>query len=167
MSSSLTQHLTKRVGEQRTYTAPEAMGAAAFRYFALAVGDDNPLYLDEEFARAHGYPGVVAPPTLVCETNQYAAIPANEFGYAGHDWGIELQGARLLRGGNSYEFFQPVVPTDVLTVTWRISDVVERASSAGLPLVFISSEAEYRNQHDQLLVRNLETLIVQQVGESA
>ncbi len=71
----LTDDLRTRIGETRVYVAPEPIGRAAFRYFAQAIGDDNPLYTDEQFARAHGFPGVIAPPTLVCETNQYANLP--------------------------------------------------------------------------------------------
>lgn len=154
------------MGETRTYTAPEPIGAAAFRYFSQAVGDDNRLYYDEEFARSVGYSSVIAPPTLICETNQYAAVPPNEFGYAGHDWGIHIEGTRLLRGGNAYEFFEPVTPSDIVTVTWKIADISERTSSAGVPLLIINSEAEYRNQEGRLLVRNQETLIIQPVGRS-
>lgn len=164
MTSPFPQELKDRVGETRTYTAPEPIGAAAFRYFASAVGDDNRLYFDQEYARSVGHPSVIAPPTLVCETNQYADVPPNEFGYAGHDWGIHIEGTRLLRGGNTYEFFEPVTPSDVLTVTWKIAEITERASSSGDPLLIINSEAEYRNQDGQLLVRNQETLIIQSVG---
>jgi acyl dehydratase len=166
MTSPFPHSLKDRVGETRTYVAPEPIGAAAFRYFSQAVGDDNPLYYDEDFARAAGYASVIAPPTLVCETNQYAGVPPNEFGYAGHDWGIHIDGTRLLRGGNSYEFFEPVKPSDVLTVTWKIVDVSERTSSSGSPLLIINSEAEYHNQDGHLLVRNQETLIIQPVGKA-
>ena len=164
MTSPFPAEFKQRVGETRTYTAPDPIGAAAFRYFALAVGDDNPLYSDAEFAASVGYPSVIAPPTLVCETNQYADVAPNEFGYAGHDWGFHIPGTRLLRGGNAYEFFEPVTPSDVLTVTWTIADITERTSSAGVPLLIILSQAEYRNQDGKLLVRNQETLIIQPVG---
>ena len=46
----LTDELRGRIGETAAYTAPEPLGRAAIRYFALAVGDDNPLYTDREFA---------------------------------------------------------------------------------------------------------------------
>jgi uncharacterized OB-fold protein/acyl dehydratase len=29
------------------------------------MGDENPVYLDDEAARAHGFPGIVAPPTML------------------------------------------------------------------------------------------------------
>ena len=36
----------------------------AIRRFAEALGDYNPIYYDEEYARASGYPTIVAPPTF-------------------------------------------------------------------------------------------------------
>jgi hypothetical protein len=36
----------------------------AIRKFALAIGDDNPLYFDRDFAVQHGYDDILAPPTF-------------------------------------------------------------------------------------------------------
>lgn len=35
-----------------------------FQRWAAAVKDRNPLYFDAEFARAHGYRDVIAPPVV-------------------------------------------------------------------------------------------------------
>lgn len=155
----LTPELQAMVGREVSYKAPEALGRAALRYFALAVGDDNPLYTDEDFARAHGYPGVIAPPTLICETNQYAGLPRDEDGYAGHSWRLEVPGTRLVRGGNSYVFHRPVLPTDVITATWRITGMTERTTSRGLDMLIVTSVAQYTSQSGEPLVTNTETLI--------
>ena len=163
-SSLLTDKLRARIGETRVYVAPEPIGKATFRYFAQAVGDHNPLYTDDQFARDHGYLGVIAPPTLVCETNQYANLSRQSTGYAGHAWELEIPGTRLLRGGNEYTFHQPVHSEDVLTVTWSIVDMTERTSSKGVPMVIVTSRALYENQTGELLVTNIETLIYQSRG---
>lgn len=155
----LTDEIRALVGRKAVYTAPEELGRAAFRYFALAVGDDNPVYIDDATARAAGFDGVVAPPTLVCETNQYAGRRRNADGYAGHDWGIEIPGTRVVRGGNSYVFHRPVRPSDVLTVTWRIADVSEKENRQGQAMVVVTSTASYRNQEGDLLTENEETLV--------
>ncbi len=68
----LTDEVKALEGRTKVYTAPEPFGAAAGRYFALAIGDDNPVYSDAAYARAQGLSGVTAPLTLICETNQYA-----------------------------------------------------------------------------------------------
>jgi hypothetical protein len=57
-----------------------------------------------------------------------------------------------------------VRPEDILTVTWRIDDMVERTSSKGTPMLIVTSIAEYTNQHGELLVTNVETLIYQSRG---
>jgi len=162
----LTDDIRALVGREVTYTAPEELGRAAIRYFATAVGDDNPLYTDAAYARRHGYDDVVAPPTLICETNQYAAVARDDEGYAGHSWHLELPNTRQVRGGNSYEFHQPVRPTDVITATWRISDVTERTTGSGADMLIVTSAASYLNQHGELLATNEETIIFVAIGET-
>jgi acyl dehydratase len=159
--SLLTEEIAALVGTTATYTAPDELGRASIRYFARAVGDDNPLYRDEAYARANGYDGVVAPPTLVCETNQYADRPRDDDGYAGHVWAIEVPGTRLVRGGNEYTFHRALHPEDVITASWRIASIVEHVSSSGLPMLIVESVASYTNQGRELLATNSETLIYQ------
>lgn len=160
----LTEAIRARVGESRSYTAPDPLGHAAIRYFAHAIGDRNPLYLDADFARSHGHPDVVAPPTLVCETNQYMTGERDAEGSIGHSWGIEIPGTRVVRGGNSYEFHAFAGPATVLTVTWAVADAVERSTSSGAAILILTSEASYRDQHGVLLATNTETLIYQEIA---
>lgn len=155
----LTPQLRAMVGREVSYTAPEELGRASLRYFALAVGDANPLYTDDAYAREHGYPGVIAPPTLICETNQYAGVPREPDGYAGHSWHLEVPGTQLIRGGNSYVFHRPVLPADVVTATWRITDMKERTSSRGQEMLIVTSVAEFTSASGEPLVTNTETLI--------
>jgi acyl dehydratase len=100
----------------------------------------------------------------VCETYHYANLARESSGYAGHAWDLEIPGTRLLRGGNEYTFHQPVQSEDVLTVTWSIVDMAERTSSKGVPMVIVTSQAQYHNQSGDLLVTNIETLIYQSRG---
>ena len=155
----LTPEIAALVGKEVRYTAPEEVGRASIRYFALAVGDDNPLYTDPAYAREHGHPDVIAPPTMICETNQYTGLRRDEDGYPGHRWQIEVPGARLVRGGNAYVFHRPVRPSDVVTAVWRIDDVAERRSSTGEDMLIVTSIAEYFAADGAPLASNTETLI--------
>ena len=110
--SLLTEELKSWVGREAHYPAREELGRASIRYFALAMGDGNPLYVDDAYAREAGYPSVIAPPTLVCETCQYAHQPPNAEGYIGHEWHLPVANCRLIRAGNEYEFVRPVLPAD-------------------------------------------------------
>ncbi|HCK78944.1 MAG TPA: hypothetical protein DHW34_02890 [Actinobacteria bacterium] len=155
----LTDELRARIGETAVYTAPEPVGRAAIRYYAMAVGDDNPLYTDAEAAHHAGYRDVIAPPTWVTETNQYMSGVRNHEGYMGHSWGIEVPNSRLVRGGNSYTFDNPVYPEDIITATWEIVDATERTTSKGQDMLIVTSQATYTNQHGALIGTNTETLI--------
>jgi len=44
---------------------PDAVNQAMIRHWVEAMGDENPVYTDEDAARAHGFPGVIAPPTML------------------------------------------------------------------------------------------------------
>lgn len=157
----LTDELRQWIGREFNYTAPEEIGRASIRYFALAIGDDNRLYFDHEYARAAGYAGVIAPPTFICETNQYAHRQPNADGYIGHSWDLPLSGCRMIRGGHEYEFFQPVRPEDRISVNWRLEDISEHSSSRGGTMLIAIALATFSNQRGAILARNRETLVFQ------
>lgn len=46
-------------------TALDPVNAPMIRHWCEAMGDTNPIYLDEAAARAAGHPGIVAPPTML------------------------------------------------------------------------------------------------------
>lgn len=161
--SLLTDEVRAQVGRTANYTAPEELGRASIRYFARAIGDDNLLYTDIDAARKAGLRDVMAPPTFICETNQYLDGRPDDLGYVGHSWGIEIPGTRMIRGGHAYEFFAPAHPDTVLTVSWEIEDITSRTSSSGTAMVIVTSLATYRDQHGTLLATNRETLIHQEM----
>jgi acyl dehydratase len=152
------------IGREATYTAPESLGRASIRYFARAVGDANPVYTDEGAARAAGYDGVIAPPTLVVDTNQYMTGPPNADGYSGHSWELPVSGCRLVRGGHLYEFGRPVTPDDVLTAHWRIVDIHEKTSRSGREMLVVTNQVELSDARAEFLGRNTETLIYQEAS---
>lgn len=147
----LSDEVRRHIGREVTYTAPEPLSAAAFRYFAMAVGDDNPLWRQG-----------VAPPTFICDSNQYLDSRADLLS-GGHHWELPVSGCRQLRGGHEYEFFRPVRAGDRVTVTWRIEDMVERQSASGLSMLIVTSVARYATTEGEELALNRETLIYQEL----
>jgi acyl dehydratase len=163
MGELLTDEVKSWIGREVTYTAPEELGRAAIRYFAKAVGEDNPIYVDDESARRAGHAGVIAPPTFVCETSQYMSDSHRE---GGHSWDLPIEGCRTIRGGNEYTFSRPVHPDDVITARWRIEDIQEKETSGGLPMLLVTSVVTYLNQSEEILATNRETLIYQRLEPS-
>jgi len=157
----LTDELKSWIGREAHYPAREELGRASIRYFALALGDDNPLYVDDAYAKKAGYPSVIAPPTLICETNQYAHQAPNSDGYVGHEWHLPVPNTRLVRAGNDYEFMRPVLPTDHISVTWTLESIVEKPSSRGGTQLFVSSVARYRDAKGEVVAVNRETIVYQ------
>jgi uncharacterized OB-fold protein len=45
--------------------SPHAVNAPMIRHWVEAMGDANPVYVSDRAARAHGYDGVIAPPTML------------------------------------------------------------------------------------------------------
>jgi acyl dehydratase len=66
-------------------------------------------------------------------------------------WGMSAEpGGRVLNGGQRNRYFEPIRPGDVISVTRRFVDVIERETKGG-PKVFFTSEFVWRNQHDALV----------------
>jgi acyl dehydratase len=157
----LTDAVKAFIGTEAHYPAREELGRASIRYFALALGDDDPLYVDDDYAKQAGHPSVIAPSTLICETCQYAHRSPDPNGYIGHEWHLPLGECRILRAGNDYEFFRPVLPSDRISATWKMVDIVERNSSRGGSQLFVTTLVTYRDAADEIVATNRETMVYQ------
>lgn len=144
------------LGQQVVFTAPEELGRASIRNFALAIGDSNPLYADEAYARSTPFGGIVAPPTLVCETWQYLRQPIATEGGILERFGLSIPQA--IRGGHEYTFLQPVRPDDIITATWTFAEAYEKQGRSG-SLRFLILDIAYTNQRGMALAHNRETLV--------
>lgn len=144
----LTDEVAACIGAEVTYTAPEPIGAASIRYFALAIGSDPDRWED------------AAPPTLVCETAQLTGHRhADDDGYLGHTWVLPLPvPCTMVRGGNDYRFGRPTRPDDVVTSTWRLTGMTERSGADGTPMLVVTAVATHHAGPDWLAT-NTETLL--------
>jgi len=114
------------------------------RRWAEAIGDPNPLYHDEEYAKKRGYRSLVAPPAFVA---QYS-YPVK----AGGRPRFSSPFTRNLNGGNEYEFFKPVQAGDVITATTKVVDIYEREGRLG-KMLFVISETTYKNQDGEIVAK--------------
>ena len=119
------------------------------RRFAEAIGDPNPIYTDEDAARAAGFPGLVAPPTFP------AVLAVSErFRHS-----LDLGTRSLLLGEQQFEYGRPLVAGDRITVRSKVADVQEKAGPSG-PMDVIVIEDEGRAPDGELVFRSRETFIL-------
>jgi len=67
----------------------------SIRHYAWGVGDDNPLWYDEEYAEKSRFGGIVAPPTFL-----YSCWSAA--------MGLGMVGLQPIYGGTKWEFYEPI-----------------------------------------------------------
>ena len=147
------------LGRSAAFTAPECVGEASIRYFAVALQDRNRLWVDDEYARSWGLEGRCAPPTFICETNQYMPGVQDSEGYGGFSWAIpNLMDMQSIRVRHAYEFHRPLYPADVITAEWRLDELRTKASAAYGEAVELVSAIRYTNQAGVLLATHQETM---------
>jgi len=91
----------------------------AIRKFADAIGDPNPIYRDEEFAKTTRYGRIIAPPTF-SRTFDYGEIPSLKFKREG-----------LIHGEQHFEYFRPIYAGDVLYCSTKLADAYEKEGKLG------------------------------------
>jgi len=112
--------------------------------FARAIKDDDPLYLDEEAARAEA--GGLMPPVTFLESVRL-------WDHGGGRLRPPIDLRRALHGEQEYELLGPIHAGDVLTAVSRIADVYEKPGKRGGTMGFVVTETEFRNQRGELVAR--------------
>jgi acyl dehydratase len=130
-----------------------AVGREKIREYATAVGESNPLYLDVEAARAHGYDDVVAPPMFA------VVYCAQAIGNAMFDEEVGIDFDRLLHGGQEFRWGPLVVAGDEITTSMTLKDVSRRAGMA-----FYVFESVSTNQRDETVSVGLWTNVVREAA---
>lgn len=124
------------------------------RRWAEAVGDPNPLYHDEEYARKSQYGGIIAPPGFLGNYAYPVKVGKPPPRVKSPFW-------RGLAGGNEYEFFKSVRAGEVLMVTTKLADLYERQGRPGIGrMLFQVMEITYRNQQGEVVAKAQHTSIL-------
>ena len=113
--------------------------------FAEAVGDNNPLWINEEYARKSRFGMITAPPTFLYNIT-HGSSPSSTISGAPprKDLGLLYAGAEL-------EFFRPIRLGDEFTVKGKSVDIIRKQSKALGPMLFATGEASYYNQRNELV----------------
>ena len=152
--SVITDEMRAMIGKPlgEPYTAGEAY-LGNIRKFAKAVGDNNPLWSDEEYAKGTRWGGVISPPTFVDSFSAFYVLADDDSqGYLGGHMPVERPFKHGFSAGDEYELFKPVRPGDVITVTTAVGDIYEKQGRPGIGrMLFIRYDKTYRNQRDEVV----------------
>ena len=124
--------------------------------FAAAVRDRNPIYFDDEAARAAGYRGIVTHPLFLPHA-LHGVVNLDELREDGIPNApgvrIPLKVTRSVYGGEEFEFFLPVYPGDVITGETRVAALEQKEGSKG-PFVLTTMETTYTNQNGEVVAKS-------------
>jgi uncharacterized OB-fold protein/acyl dehydratase len=138
-------------------------------HWVEAMGDYNPVYVDDAAARDAGFPGVIAPPTMLqawIMRGLRASLEADAGRGAGDgpdDSPGDLVMSLLNEAGYTsvvatncdQHYERPLVPGDHLSVT-SVIDSISGEKRTGLGIGrFVTNRLEYRDQHGDLVATML------------
>jgi len=173
---SLAERLQSFVGLSTgpRHRAPDPVNLPMIRHWIEAMGDRNPVYVDEGAARAAGFPGIVAPPTML-QAWIMRGLRASQEADEARARGVETPGSPNDQSPNDQlmallddagftsvvatncdqHYERPLVPGDLLKVTSTI-DAVSEEKQTGLGVGhFITTRLEFTDQDDQVVATML------------
>ena len=156
--SSLIPDEAKAFIGKETITHIGEVSAMTIKRYASTVGDLNPLYLDEEYARKSKYGSLVAPPNYLGAVVNWGVAPEQELmpdGLPVRPERAALKVKRGMGGGQELRFLKPVRAGDSFTVKRKVVDMYEKQGKQG-PVVFVIADITFTNQHgeDALIIRD-------------
>jgi acyl dehydratase len=120
------------------------------QFFAKAIGQMAPLYVDADAARAAGYPDLPAPPTFLFAAEMDSGVVFRML----DDLHIPI--AMMLHGEQNFIYRKPACVGDTVTVRSTISDIYDKKNGA---LEFVVKTSHATNQHGEL-VAELRSVLV-------
>jgi acyl dehydratase len=142
--------------------------ASHIMMFARSVGDSNPIYHDEEYAKSTELGGIIPPPTFAQSSAQFDPEYFLRPKVGGDGWfgsGKEATGSKPSSGSGGgggaamglhaeqhFEYHLPVKAGDTLSTTTKPGKAWEKESKRAGKLKFSESVTEYRNQNGDLVI---------------
>ncbi len=155
--SIITDEMKAQIGVESGPSTYE-IERSSIRRWAEAIGDTNPLYHDEEYAKSKGYRSIIAPPGFVGQY-AFAVTPSSSVdssssaGASNSAYrGVASPFSRNLNGGNEYEILKTVQAGDTLKMTTMIADLREREGRMG-KMLFVITETTFKNQDGEIVAK--------------
>jgi len=113
--------------------------------FCDAIGDNNPLWTNDDYARRSRFGALTAPPAFLYNITHGSRL--SNVGAITRP----IIGQALLYASSEVEVFQPIGLGDRFTVTGKAVGLDRKTSKAVGPMLFPTCEASYFNQRGELV----------------
>jgi acyl dehydratase len=98
------------------------------KFFAHATGETDPVYFDEDAAKAAGHPTIPAPPTYMFSLDLGA--PAKRGHIFDTENGLGVSMSQVLHGEQTFTYHQPIYAGDRLMLVTTTSDIYAKKGGA-------------------------------------
>jgi acyl dehydratase len=148
----LTEQALSRVGVEVELPAT-VVSTDAVRRFVAGTGDTNPVYLDDDAARAAGFRSAIAPP-LICSALARPVVPRAELADDGRAaaLGVPVGAGRAMAGELEIECLRPLYHGTRITGRRRLVALEEKAGRRRA-FVLATWTTEYVDDGGEVLVR--------------
>jgi acyl dehydratase len=119
------------------------------REFAMAIGDDNQIYVNQNAAVEAGFADVTIPPTFPTVIDFWGGADFFEMVQS-----LELNPLKVLHGEQEFEYHGEVYPGDELSVTCKVVDAKSKSR-----MNLITLESVYTNQRGETVLIGRSTVI--------
>lgn len=144
------------MGRQYPPSPAYEVGREKIREFAEAFNSSDPVHRDPAAARAHGYPDVIAPPTLAVIISQRSEAEVVADPEAGIDY------SRVVHGEQSFVHHRPIVAGDRLVATTHVDKVDARGRHA-----MVTFRVEIADEQGEPVTTARSTIVVRDAGQSS
>ncbi len=151
--SMITDDMRALIGVDGPETVSEVTSTGC-RLFARAVGHTDLIFYDRDAARGRGYRDIVAPPgflgTPVFRPGEKAEMGGQPL--------VKTRFRRILNGGTTFEYFEPLCAGDVVRSHSKVTEYQERQGSIG-PMLITFRETSYVRSDGMLVAKMYGSLI--------
>lgn len=117
--------------------------------FAMAIGDDNPIYYDVKEAIKAGHRDIPIPPTFATCIEMWAGANFDQLMEK-----LELNPLKVLHGEQAYEYLEEVCAGDILHGRTFVKHVESKKN-----MVFITLQTDFTNEDGKKVLMATSTII--------
>lgn len=129
--------------------------AGFLKFFAKTTGETNPVYFDDEAAKAAGHRAILLPPTYLFSLQMSA--PAKRGDVLDPVGGIGADVMRVLHGEQGFTYHKPIYAGDRVAMTTTTTDIYDKKGGA---LEFIIQQTRFENASGDLCAEARQVTVV-------